>query len=72
MKDNITEEIETFNLDIDLPPSADNRISIQGITTVVGGIIDESSKQFIHATVSKIIYMHVVLFVEFERSVYWQ
>ena len=29
-----------------LPPSTDNRITIGGLTTAIGRIVDKSSKQF--------------------------
>ena len=42
--DNKIEEIEKFNLSISIPPSLSGKLSIGGITTAVGRILDESSK----------------------------
>ena len=71
-EDNITEEIETFNLDIILPPSTDSRINVGDRTTAIGRIIDRSSKQFIHLNVSIfkicLLYTFVALIVEFGSS----
>ena len=40
--DSHTEELETFDLRITVPPPIDRRLSVRGITTAVGRIFDRS------------------------------
>ena len=70
--DNITEEIEKFDLiitNITIPPSLESRVSVGG--KAVGRIIDKSSMHFYGLTIALMflsIVCYVVLLVEFADS----
>ena len=47
--DNIAEQLETFDLDITIPPALSGDVVPGDITTAVGNITDISSKTYVHA-----------------------
>ena len=43
-KDNIVEEMETFNLNFSIPSSLSGKVILGGITTATGIIVDDTGK----------------------------
>ena len=46
IKDNIVEELETFNITIVIPSSLKDQVILGNITNAVGNIIDNTSKKY--------------------------